>query len=125
MMDSEYKIDSTLKGFTPLIDVLVQELGLYAAAVYGRVWRYAQQRRSVSYASIGKIAKELSISKRTVIKYLKQLREGGYIHDYTPDLRHKPHTYGITDKVRILQTTEVVVHDTEFYDLFEDDDLPF
>jgi biotin operon repressor len=111
MMD-EVRIESKLEGFAPLIKVLIPEVGLYAAAVYGEVWRYAQQKNKVCYASIGKIAKELYITERTVIKSLKALREGGYLIDYTPNLRNKPHTYGVSNKVRILQTTQVIIEDS-------------
>jgi biotin operon repressor len=111
-MMSEVRIESKLEGFAPLIKVLIPEVGLYAAAVYGEVWRYAQQKNKVCYASIGKIAKELYITERTVIKSLKALREGGYLIDYTPNLRNKPHTYGVSDKVRILQTTQVIIEDS-------------
>jgi hypothetical protein len=40
------------------------------------------------------------------------LREGGYLVDYTPNLRNRPHTYGVSNKVRILQTTQVIIEDS-------------
>jgi len=110
MQESEYRFESKIKGFTLVPDVLVQEVGFTAAGVYGRVWRYAQQKNKVCYASIGKIAKEMRMGISTITRHLKTLVEEGYLIDYTPDLRHKPHTYGVTNKVEILQTTEAKIN---------------
>jgi DNA-binding Lrp family transcriptional regulator len=110
MMDSEYKFESKIKGFTLVLDVLVLEAGLMEANVYGKVWRYAQQKDKVCYASVGRLARELNLSSSTIKRYLAKLVKLGYLVDYTPNLRNRPHTYGVTNKVEILQTTEAKIN---------------
>lgn len=99
---------ATIKNFTPLLDELVRNHGVVTAAVWGRVWRYAQQENGVCQASQEKIAFELRLSRRTVIRHLQILSDEGYLKDNTPNLRNKPHTYSITSKARILITVEGV-----------------
>jgi DNA-binding Lrp family transcriptional regulator len=106
--------EGKLRNFTPLMDILVQRFGLVTAAVYGRVWRYAQGDDRVCRAAHEKIADELNIDRRTVIRHLKTLCDVGYLEDRTPELKNKPHTYRVTDKIRIVVTVEAVTeNDTE------------
>lgn len=100
--------EARIKNFTPLLDDLVRKYGVITAAVWGRVWRYAQQESKVCQAAQDKIATELNISKRTVIRHLQTLTDDGYLKDHTPDLRNKPHTYSVTRKAYILITVEGV-----------------
>jgi len=100
--------EAKIKNFTPLLDDLVKKYDLITAAVWGRVWRYAQQDNKVCQASLDKIAQELGLSKRTVIRKLEILTEGEYLFDHTPELRNKPHTYAITEKSKIVITIEGV-----------------
>lgn len=100
-MKRDRKAEAKIKNFTPLMDELVQEFGITTAAVWGRVWRYAQQENRVCQASHDKIADELGVSRRTVIRHIKDLVDSGYLKDHTPDLRNRPHTYSITRKARI------------------------
>jgi len=62
-----------IKGFTPISDKILLELGLMAAAVYGKIWRYCDAYGSCK-ASKQRIAQELAISERTVFNYLKILK---------------------------------------------------
>ncbi|MHA1962732.1 MAG: helix-turn-helix domain-containing protein [Candidatus Thorarchaeota archaeon] len=105
---SERTTQAKIKNFTPLLDELVKEFGVVTAAVWGRIWRYAQQEYGVCQASLDKIANELHISRRTVIRHISKLCIEGYIYDHTPTLRNKPHTYSITNKARIIITIEGV-----------------
>jgi len=89
------------QGFTPVIDILAQELGVGPALVYGIVWRYCQMEDRVCYASRETIAAHAGISIKTVNRHLKTLCGAGYLKDLTPDLKHKPHTYADTGRVRI------------------------
>lgn len=98
-----------IKKFTPLLDALVKEYGIITAAVWGRVWRYAQQNQKVCNASIETIATELNMGRQTVIRHIKVLVKNGYIKDHTPDKRNKPHTYSITKKAFI----EIIVEAKE------------
>lgn len=107
-MKTEQHTEAKLKNFTPLLDELVQKFGVITAAVWGRVWRYAQQENHVCQASHEKIANELSISSRTVIRHMQILCSNGYLFDHTPGLKNVPHTYSITQKARILITVEGV-----------------
>ncbi len=104
---------SSVQGFTPVIDVLADELGLVTAAVYGVVWRYCQGRGGVCQASVGTIAGHLGISSRSTIRHLKRLVEYGYLEDLTPDLRYRPHTYADTGRAEILGLVEARVEARE------------
>ena len=68
-------------GFTPLMDAVVQEVGMDAAAVFGVVWRYCQMEDGVCRASAVTISKRLGKERRFVFKYLKTLEEHGFIKD--------------------------------------------
>lgn len=84
---------SDVKGFTPLIDVLVQEVGLMQALVYGRVWRFCQGPQRQCTASLETIGDSLGMSRRTVIRHIKDLCRAGYLEDLTPDRKNRPHIY--------------------------------
>jgi hypothetical protein len=92
---------SQVKGFTPIIDVLAEELGMMTALVYGIVWRYCQMGDQVCRASKETIATHADISPKTVQRHLHKLVEKGYLEDTTPDWKHKPHIYKDTGKVQI------------------------
>lgn len=93
---------SQMEGFTPVIDILAEELGLIPAAVYGLVWRHCQMKDRVCYASIETLAKKLGVGTATVHRHIKALCGAGYLEDLTPDLRNKPHTYRDTGRVQIV-----------------------
>lgn len=100
---------SSVKGFTPVIDVLADELGLISASVYGVVWRYCQGPRGVCQASFETIAAHLGISRRSVIRHVKRLVEYGYLEDLTPELENQPHTYADTGRAGIMGLVEARV----------------
>ena len=85
-------------GFTPIIDSLVEDVGIIAAAIFGRMWRFCQMENGVCHASIATIAAELHLSTRTVIRHSDNLVAKGYLKDLTPDLRNAPHIYADTGK---------------------------
>lgn len=97
-----------LKNFTPVPDSLVKEYGLITAAVWGRVWRYAQMDSGKCLATHEKLSEGLNIGRRTLIRHLSALIENGYIIDHTPDLRNKPHELTTTRKARIEIIIEAV-----------------
>ena len=68
-----------MDNYTPIPDEIVSDLGIIAAAVWGRMWRYAQQDDGVCWASQSKIARELNIRRETVVSYIKKLIENGYL----------------------------------------------
>jgi len=111
MMDAnpdaeERKIESTVSGFTPLFDAVVQDLGLTAAVVFGRVWRHCQGERGVCSASLSKMADAVGLSRWTFIRWLRMLCEQGYLEDLTPDRRNIPHLYRDSGKVRMIVKVE-------------------
>ena len=88
-------------GFTPVIDTVVDELGLMAAVVFGRIWRYCQMEDRVCKASLETIGDSIGVDKATVMRHAKDLCQAGYLKDLTPELRNRPHVYVDTGKAGI------------------------
>lgn len=107
------KVQVELKGFTPLIDKLVDQYGIVTAAVYGAIWRYAQQKDGECWASGDTIADRLNLSRRTIIRHLKVLVSDGYLVDLTPDFQGKSHRYTYTAKASIVGVIEAQEPATE------------
>ena len=83
-------------GFAMIPYKIVQELDLYAAAVWGVVYGFCKMTESgVCFASIQKIADRLGISYDTVSRNLQKLADAGYLDDQTPGIRNIPHTYKV------------------------------
>jgi DNA-binding MarR family transcriptional regulator len=95
------KFLSEVKGFTPVIDVLADELGLMPAVAYGVVWRYCQMEDGICKASMAKIARRIGVDRATVHRHIKALCKAGYLKDLTPGLRNCPHTYADTGRAKI------------------------
>ena len=103
------KIQQDFKGFTPLVDTLVEELGLVPAAVYGAVWRFCQMRNHVCSASLQKIAARAGVHLNTAQRHVKALVAAGYLIDTTPDLHNRPHTYRDAGRVKMGGVIEATV----------------
>lgn len=99
-------ISSTLSGFTPAPDVLIQMYGYMTALVWGRIWRYCQMSDGVCRAKLETIAGELGMSDRTIMRHIDPLVADGYLIDKTPELKNKPHIYADTFKIRIRISIE-------------------
>lgn len=84
---------STMKNYTPIPDDIVSDLGLIAAAVWGRMWRYAQMQDGVCRASLQTIADGLDINRRTVIRCIERLERRGLLRDLTPEAVKTVHKY--------------------------------
>ncbi len=93
------------KGFTPVIDVLVDETDLMTAVVFGKVWRYCQGDEGRCYATVPRIAEECGISISSTQRRLKKLCKMGYLLDTTPNLRNKPHSYRDTGVIGLSTQT--------------------
>jgi hypothetical protein len=89
-------------GFTPLMDGVLQEVGLVSAAVFGKAWRYCQMADGVCKASQDRIASELGLSRITVNTHFAKLVKAGYLIDLTPGLLGLPHVYKDTGKAGLL-----------------------
>jgi hypothetical protein len=89
---------ANVDGFTPVIDVLVDEIGLMSAVVFGRMWRYCQMEDGVCKAALEAIADGIGVDRATVMRHAKELVDAGYLKDLTPDLRNRPHVYVDTGK---------------------------
>ncbi|MCB0215039.1 MAG: helix-turn-helix domain-containing protein, partial [Chloroflexi bacterium] len=87
-----------MSEFTPLPDPIVASMGIYAASVYGRVWRYCQMERGRCFAPAHRIATELNLGQRTVERYLSRLVEDGWIERDSGKSDGKPSTYYTTGK---------------------------
>lgn len=105
---------ANVDGFTPVIDGLVEELGLMSAVVFGRVWRYCQMEDRVCKASLESIGDSIGVDRVTVMRHIKELCERGYLQDLTPDLRNRPHVYVDTGKAGLtLSLTGVAQSNTK------------
>lgn len=102
-------VQSTLSGFTPAPDALIQQYGYMTALVWGRVWRYCQMSDGVCRAKLETIAGELGMSDRTIMRHIDPLVNDGYLADLTPDLKNRPHIYADTGKMRIKISIEATV----------------
>lgn len=100
-----------VRGWTPLIDALVQKHGVHAAAVFGRMWRYCQLEDGICRASIETIADELHLSRPTVTQHIETLVKNGYLVDRTPGRRNAPHIYADTGKAQILSQFAAVINE--------------
>lgn len=98
-----------MTSFTPLIDTLVDELGMMPALVYGVVWRYCQMGAGVCYATLDTIAQKAGVSYRTALRHVKALCAAGYLEDTTPDLRNRPHIYRNTGKAIVREVVEAAM----------------
>lgn len=95
------QIEATVSKFTPCPDVLVEKYSHTTALVWGKIWRYCQMKDEKCRAAIKRLADELGLTDDTISKHIKLLEKGGYIKDLTPDVRHKPHEYIDTGKLRL------------------------
>jgi DnaD/phage-associated family protein len=95
------QIEATVSKFTPCPDVLVEKYSHTTAIVWGKVWRYCQMKDEKCRAAIKRLANELNLSDDTIAKHIALLEKGGYIKDLTPDVRHKPHEYVDTGKLKL------------------------
>jgi len=95
------KFLTQVEGFTPVIDVVVDDIGLVPAIVYGIVWRYCQMDNGICRASLDTIADKIGMSRKTVERHIKALCEAGYLEDTTPEVRNRPHIYTDTGKTKI------------------------
>jgi len=100
---------SEVKGFTPVIDVMVKDVGLIEAVIYGVVWRYCQLSDNVCAASLEKIGERAGVTGKTAQRHIKELCNNGYLIDTTPTLRNKPHIYKDAGKARISGLIEAGV----------------
>ena len=98
------QVPATISGFTPLFDDVVSDVGLSDAAVFGKIWRYCQMKDNVCTASQERMAEELGISRRTIMRSIAKLIEHGYIEDRTPNLIGGTHTLVDTGKASMRIT---------------------
>jgi len=88
-------------GFVPVIDAIARETGnIYPAYVYGYMWI---ERNSYNQFDqpLDNIPERTNISRTTVRKWVKWLCDKQYVNDLTPDLHNQPHTYQLTDKIKL------------------------
>ncbi len=103
------KTDIRKVTYTPVFDNLIDEFGLYTAAVFGRVWRYCQMQRGYCHAEQTRIADELGIKRETVNRSLKLLVDAGYLSDATPNTKGRTRIYKDTGKAGTSTLPEALV----------------
>lgn len=79
------------ESWSKLHSQILDELGLYPAAVFGVIEGYAKMDHRVCYAAQGTIAQRLNISRGSVNSAIKKLCEAGYLENTTPDKRNRSH----------------------------------
>ncbi len=95
------RVPARLRNFTPVKDEFARERGLIQAAVYGRIWRFAQGQRHVCDASMDTIADCLGIDRSTAYRAAVALVADGYLEDLTPERVRAAHAYAITGKLNM------------------------
>jgi predicted transcriptional regulator len=90
------------EGFTPVIDVVVKDVGLMSAVVYGIVWRHCQMRDEICRASLETLSEMVGCDRATIKRHITNLCERGYLEDTTPTRRNRPHVYRDTGKAHII-----------------------
>lgn len=98
---------TSIDGWTPVIDDLVKEVGVMAALIYGRVWRYCQMDDKACWAAQGTIAEEYGISPDTVGRSLEKLVNAGYLIASNGSGNIKTKVYTLTDKINLLFSVTV------------------
>jgi len=78
------EVTAEFKGFTPVFDCIVDDLGLTEAAVFGVIWRYCQMPDGVCWAAQATIADRLGLSRITVSRAINKLIKNGYLVDVAP-----------------------------------------
>jgi hypothetical protein len=92
------------KGFTPIIDGLVQEFGSTTALIFGIVWRFCQMEFGECTASQDTIAKRANMGRASVNRCLKRLVDTGYL-DVVKSFG-KPNIYQDTGKAGLMFSIE-------------------
>jgi DNA-binding Lrp family transcriptional regulator len=87
--------DSGPRNYTPVPDALVAKFGLIVAAVFGRMWRYAQMDSGVCMATQKRIADDLDLTRMTVSRSIKTLKQAGLIEDLDTGLCNQPHRFKV------------------------------
>ena len=85
-------------SFTPLFHNVLDQFGITAAAVFGRVWQYCQMERGFCHAEQETIAYQLGINRKTVNIALATLVQNGYLSDVTPNTKGRTRIYKDTGK---------------------------
>ncbi len=106
---SDKKIETEFRGFSPVIDGVLHDVGAIGALVFGRVWRYCQMKDKVCTASQQRIADDLGLTRQTVNQWMGELCSKGYLKDLTPDRTNRPHVYKDTGRATLTQVTQATV----------------
>jgi hypothetical protein len=81
-----------IKNFVPCPDEILREHGVYAAMIYGRIYRFSQ-KHGFCFASQDTIAEWINVSRSTVQKYISLLVKNDYIEDMDVGVKNRPHKY--------------------------------
>lgn len=98
---------ASVKGYTPVIDKIVQEDGLVTAAVFGVAWRFCQMQDGVCWASQKKIGEFINMSRQTINKHLGWLVANGYLDSRKSDIGTLEYTDTGKAGLRVTISAEV------------------
>lgn len=72
-------MQANLRNFTPVLDSVIEKVGIIPATVYGVIMRYARNGDGVCYASQATLGKKLGLSVKTIYTHEKILEAAGLI----------------------------------------------
>jgi DNA-binding transcriptional regulator YhcF (GntR family) len=61
-------------------------------AIYGQIWRYSQFSEGHCTVTMETFAKNIGVSKKTIVRALARLEERGWVINLTPQLKNQSHT---------------------------------
>ncbi len=99
-----------VNGWTPVIDYIVDDLGLITANVFGMIWRYCQMKNGECTASQETIANRLKVTRQTVSSHAEKLCQSGYLEKITKTGIGV--TYRDTGKATLKQEIRAGIMDT-------------
>lgn len=98
---SDKKQTTNQPTFTPLFDELVEQgFSLAERAIYGQIWRYSQLSEGRCTATLETMAKNIGVSKKTVVRALASLKEHGLVVDLTPEIKNHYHRRVVVQSVQ-------------------------
>lgn len=102
-------IPTSMRGFTPIPDSMIERYGLTVAAVWGKMWRYCQMSFRVCEASQSRIAEELNLSRKTINESVAILVQDGYFEKVS--IPGKPNAYRDTGKATLRTEMQFIEND--------------
>lgn len=84
--------------FTMVFDTAIRELGLVDGYTLSLIFRHCLMTDEIFRAGIENKASALGIGKNQLRRAIHRLAKAGLISDQTPEIKHRPHHYLLTEK---------------------------